>query len=63
MSTLFDGEELSEEFKTKASTIFEAVISEKISEVENSLLEQYEEVIESHTDAISKELAEKLDNL
>lgn len=62
MSTLFDGEELSEEFKTKASTIFEAVIAEKISEVENSLLEQYEEVIESHTDAISKELAEKLDN-
>ena len=62
MSTLFDGEELSEEFKTKASTIFEAVIAEKISEVENSLLEQYEEVIESHTNAISKELAEKLDN-
>jgi len=62
MTTLFDGEELSEEFMTKASTIFEAVINEKISEVELSLLEQYNDVIEEHTQEITKELAEKLDN-
>tara|TARA_R110002012_G_scaffold64573_3_gene169726 strand:- start:145 stop:1293 length:1149 start_codon:yes stop_codon:yes gene_type:complete len=62
MTTLFDGEQLSEDFMTKASTIFEAVINEKISEVENSLLEQYNEVIEEHTQEVTKELAEKLDN-
>ena len=62
MTTLFDGEELTEQFKTKASTIFEAAINERVSEVEASLLEQYEEVIEEHTEAISKELAEKIDN-
>ena len=62
MTTLFDGEDLSEEFMTKASTIFEAVINEKISEVELSLLEEYNEVIEEHTQQVTKELAEKLDN-
>ena len=62
MTTLFAGEELSEDFMSKASTIFEAVINEKISEVELSLLEQYNEVIEEHTQQVTKELAEKLDN-
>lgn len=62
MNALFNGEELSEEFKTKASTIFETAINERISEVEAELRSQHEEVIEEHTKTVSKELAEKLDD-
>ena len=62
MDALFNGEELSEEFKTKASTIFETAINERISEVEAELRSQHEEVIEEHTKTVSKELAEKLDD-
>jgi len=62
MDALFNGEDLSEEFKTKASTIFETAINERISKVEEELRTQHEATIEEHTIEVSKELAEKLDD-
>ena len=61
VNALLEGESLSEEFKMKATTIFEAAVTSRIEsiieEVEASLVEQYEAGIEQ----IKEELAEKLD--
>ena len=62
MTALFDGEELSEGFQTKAATIFEAAINERVAEVESSLLEQYESILAENIENVSAELAEKLDD-
>ena len=59
---LFAGEELTEDFKLKATTIFETAINEKVSAVEEELLEEHAKVLEEHTQAITDELSEKLDD-
>ncbi len=41
VNALLGGEELSEEFKAKAKTIFEAAINSKVSEIRASLEEEY----------------------
>ena len=51
MDALVQGEDLSEEFKTKASTIFEAAVSAKVLSEVNQRIEQLEE-------SYKKELAE-----
>ena len=62
VDALFSGEELSEDFKTKAMTIFETALNERAAQVEEALTLQYEEAIAEHTEVLSKELAEKLDS-
>ena len=42
VEALVDGEELSEEFKTKASTIFEAAVHQKVMEVASSKVDEME---------------------
>jgi len=62
VDALLSGENLSEEFKTKATTIFEAAViaraEEIISEAEETLTEQFEEAIEQ----VKEELASKVDD-
>ena len=61
VDALVEGEELSEEFKKKASTIFEAAVKSKIRpEVERIELEKTQEIAEEH-EAFKTELAEKVD--
>ena len=61
VDALVEGEDLSEEFKQKASTIFEAAVKSKIRpEVERIELEKTQEVAEEH-EAFKTELAEKVD--
>jgi len=62
MDVLFNGEELSEDFKDKAVTIFEAAINDRVSAIEADLHEQYEVLIAEHTEEVTKELSEKLDD-
>ena len=62
MEVLFDGEELSEDFRNKAVTIFETAINERVSAIESDLHEQYEVLIAEHTEEVTKELSEKLDD-
>ena len=40
VDALLEGEDFSDEFKTKAETIFEAAVSSRISEVKETLEEQ-----------------------
>ena len=61
VDALVEGEELSEEFKAKATTIFEAAVKSKIRpEVERIELEKTQEIAEEH-EAFKTELAEKVD--
>jgi hypothetical protein len=62
LEVLFSGEELSEEFKEKAETIFETVVSERVSAIETSLNEKYETKLQEGTEAILNDLSEKLDD-
>ena len=61
VNALLEGENLSEEFKQKATTIFEAAVMSRIEviaeEVEKQLVEQFESAVEE----IKEELAGKVD--
>jgi len=62
LAALFDGEDLSEDFMSKASTIFEAAINERISEIESEIREHYENELTTQVEGAIAELSEKLDD-
>jgi hypothetical protein len=62
MTAMFDGEDLTEDFKTKASTIFEAAINERIEEIKTELEEQYNNRLVEEIDETKKALTEQLDS-
>ena len=61
LANLFDGENLSEDFKLKAATIFEAAINEKVSIIEAQIIEASKEIIEEQTTAQHANLVEHVD--
>ena len=61
VQALFEGEELSEEFQTKARTIFEAAINSKLAEVKESVKAEYEEQLVEEVASIKSELEERVD--
>lgn len=61
VDALVEGEELSEEFKTKAATIFEAAVKTKIQEELELVHAAYEETLEEELATTRQELAEKVD--
>jgi hypothetical protein len=58
---MFDGQELSEEFKDKASTLFEAAVTARISLEVAKLEEQFEEKLDEAKTEITEELEKGLD--
>jgi len=62
IQALLEGEELSEEFEEKARTIFEAAVRSKVSEMQDSLTEAYQEALVEEVIAIKEELTERLDS-
>jgi len=62
VTALFEGEKLSESFKEKAKTIFEATIKSKIVTLQNSLEEKYQSQIEEDLSAYKGALQERVDN-
>ena len=58
---MFDGQELSEEFKDKASTLFEAAVTARISLEVAKLEEQFEESLEEVRTEITEGLEKGLD--
>jgi len=62
VQALFEGEDLSEEFQEKARTIFEAAISSKVAEIQESLHETYQNALVEEVVAIREELSERLDS-
>lgn len=58
---MFAGEELTEEFKEKASTLFEAAISARVLAETARLEEEFETALEEQVSIIADELSTKLD--
>jgi hypothetical protein len=62
VEALFAGENLSEEFKEKAVTIFEAAVKQKVEEELANLEEAYAETLEEEVEGIRAELTENVDD-
>jgi hypothetical protein len=62
VEALVGGEDLSEEFKEKAKTIFEAALRSKVSEIKESLEESYTQALQEEVQAIAEELQERADS-
>jgi hypothetical protein len=62
VNALLAGEDLSEEFQEKARTIFEAALRSRVSEIKESLEEQYSNVLAEEIEEIKTELAERVDS-
>lgn len=61
VDALINGEELSEEFKTKAATIFEAAVLNRVKQEVAKLEESYEAKLVEQKEEISEGLVEKID--
>ena len=62
VDALVSGEELSEEFRVKAATIFEAAVTSRVNEEVKSLQEAFEESLTEEVEKIKTDLAEKVDD-
>ncbi len=61
LNALFESTEASPEFVEKFKVVFEAALSEKISLIENAILEASREVIEENIQTISESLTDHMD--
>ena len=59
---MFNGEELSEEFKEKTSVIFEAAVNARVTTEVARLEEEFETALEEQVELISEDLATKINN-
>ena len=62
LAAMFSGQELSEEFKASAATLFEAHLNERVHQIEEEVKAKYEELLEQHTVAVTEELVERIDD-
>ena len=62
VQALLEGEELSEEFQTKARTIFEGAIRSKVAEIKEELQESYATALVEELDKIKEGLTERVDS-
>ena len=62
VNALVAGEELSEEFRDKAVTIFEAAVNARVTKERASLQEAFEAALTEQVEAIKTELADKVDD-
>lgn len=61
IDAIFSGEELSEEFKTNAKSIFEAAVASRVSEIETDLQEQFDTKLNEQVDEIVSGIVDKVD--
>jgi hypothetical protein len=61
VAALVDGEELSEEFKTKAATIFEAAVKSKISKIRKQIREESKKEQDERVASMQEEMIENMD--
>lgn len=62
VNAMFEGSDLSEEFKEKATVIFEAAVAEKLQEEVARLEEEYNAKLEEEVATISEQMTEKVDS-
>ena len=61
VAAMLNGEDLSEDFKEKATVIFEAAVTARIAEVTEDLEEQYNAALEEEVATIAEDLSAKID--
>lgn len=57
-----DDKDLSEEFKEKITTLFEAAVGYRVTAVEQALVEQYNEAFDKEVEALTESLIERVDD-
>ena len=62
INALIEGEELSESFREKAATIFEAAINSKVKGIKEELTASYEEKLVEEVASIKEELKDRVDS-
>ena len=62
VNALLGGEELSEEFREKAKTIFEAAINSKVAVIREEIVREHEEKLSEEVEEIKVELQERVDS-
>jgi len=62
VQALFGNEDLSEEFKERAKTVFETALISKIQEASDMIVARYEKALEENVAAIHQELTERVDS-
>ena len=62
VDALFNGESLSEEFRTKATTIFEAAVQSRVEAIVEDVIKENEAVLEDAVEQIKSELETQVDN-
>ena len=62
VDALLSGEELSEEFKSKAKIVFEAALNAKVTQVEKQLEEEYATALAEEVESMKVELTERVDS-
>ena len=61
VNALLSGEELSEDFKVKAKTVFEAALNARTEQIEEAIAYQYEQRLSEEVETIKEELTDRLD--
>ena len=61
VAALVDGEELSEDFKTKAATIFEAAVKSKIAKIRKQIREESKKEQEERIASMQEEMTDNMD--
>jgi hypothetical protein len=61
VDALFNGEALSEEFRNKATTIFEAAVRARVEAIANNMVEEHEKILENTVAEIQEELSDQVD--
>lgn len=59
---IFDGEDLSEEFKEKMKVVFEAAVNDKVKQIGEQLTQEANTILEEEIEKITGQLTEKLDD-
>ena len=62
VDALVAGEELSEEFRLRAATIFEAAVTARVNDEAKALQEAFESTLTEEVESIKTDLAEKVDD-
>ena len=62
VNALLSGEDLSEEFKEKAKTVFEAALNARTEQIEEAVIRHYEERLIEEVESIKEELTSRVDS-
>jgi hypothetical protein len=61
VDALFNGESLSEEFRTKATTIFEAAVRARVEAIANEIVSENEKILADSVESIQEDLSNQVD--